>query len=87
MLSPRKAAMWVRASSAHEAALSGTIHLDRNGLILREVKPCESWMGIAQEVKLHLALWRNQSPQAEPQHFWLNILTWFLINLSRLFIV
>ena len=38
--------MWVRASSAHEAALSGTIHLDRNGLILREVKPCESWMGI-----------------------------------------
>ena len=37
MLSPRKAAMLVRASSAHEAAWSGTIHLDRNGLILREV--------------------------------------------------
>ena len=35
----------------------------------------------------HLRLWRNQSPQAAPQHFWLNILTWFLINLSCLFIV
>ena len=44
MTSPRKAAMWVRDSSAREAGWSGTIHLDRSELILVEVKPCESWM-------------------------------------------
>ena len=84
----RVRAIFVRGSSTHQAIARTQFALKRTGQCMDEVKPCETWMYFAHEVKLvTCGILASQSPQAAPQPFRLNILTWFLVNSSCLVFV
>ena len=85
---PHPSSVCVRASSAHEAAVEWNNSSQAEQIMHVRLNLVKHGWVLHMKLSLSLAAyWQSQSPQAAPQPFRLNILTWFLLDSSCLVFV